>query len=131
MATITRVTAASVDASTAQFAPQITGLIAGEALDAAAPCYIKSDGKVYHSNGTANNAAAAVDGFTPRAAAAGQPITLYGPGTRFRYGSGLTPGASYYLSGTAGKLDDAATTGGTAIIARAINATDIVVMAKQ
>jgi hypothetical protein len=132
MATITRVTAASVDASTAMFAPQITGLIAGEALDACAPCYVKAaDGKVYMSNGTAANAAAKVDGFTPRSAAAGEAITLFGPGTRMRYGSGLTPSADYYLSATAGRLDDAATTGGTAIIARAITATDIVVMAKQ
>jgi hypothetical protein len=44
----------------------------------------------------------------------------------FRYGAGLTPGASYFLSGTvAGGIADAATTGGTAPCAFAIDATRI------
>ena len=47
MSLITRASTASMDASTGQLAPQITGLYAGEDLDVAAPCYIKSsDGKV-------------------------------------------------------------------------------------
>jgi hypothetical protein len=131
MALLTRDANASVDASTAMFAPQITGLIAGEALDACAPCRIHTDGKAYMSNGTAADAEAKVDGFTPRAAAAGQAITLFGPGTRMRYGTSLTPGANYYLGGTDGRLDTAATTGGANPIARAIDTTDIVVLAKQ
>jgi hypothetical protein len=129
MALVTRATDASVDASTAMFAPQITGLLAGEAIDVCAPCYIKSsDGKVWMSNGTAVNEAAEFVGFCPRAALAGEPVTLYGFGTRMRYAaSGLTPGDILYIGATAGRLDTAATTGDTAAggTAQVISATDI------
>lgn len=132
MALITRASDASIDISTAMFAPQIADLEAGEDLDAAAPCYINSsDGKVYMTNGTAANEAAEFVGFTPRAAKAGQPVTLFGLGTRFRYGSGLTPGDKYYAATTAGRLDTVATIGGTTALARAVTSTDIVVIAPQ
>jgi hypothetical protein len=89
MAPVTKDPNASVDVSTAMFAAQITGLIAGENISVCAPCYIKAaDGKVYQSNGTAANEAAKFDGFCPRAALAGQPVTLYGIGTRMRFGNG-------------------------------------------
>lgn len=126
MALVTRSANASMDASTGMFAPQITGLIAGENLDVAAPCYIKSsDGKVYMSNGTAANEAAEIVGFTPRAAKAGQAITLFGKGARFGYGSGLTPGDKLFIGATAGRLDTAATTGDAVGVAQVITATDI------
>ena len=126
MALVTRSTDASMDVSTAQFAPQLTGLFAGEALDVAAPCYIKSaDGKVYMTNATAANEAAEVVGFTPRAVALGQPVTLFGKGTRFHYGSGLTPGNILYSGATAGRLDDGATAGDAFGVAQVITATDI------
>jgi len=133
MADITKAADAHIDASTAMFAGQLTGsLIAGEALGAVNPCYISTaDGKVYNSIGTAANNAAQCDGFTPVAYAAGEAVTLFGVGTRFRYASsGLTPGANYYVSVTAGggKLGDAPSTGGTRPVARAINATDIYVI---
>ncbi|HTG26106.1 MAG TPA: hypothetical protein VK681_39275 [Reyranella sp.] len=127
MALVTRVAQCSMDASQGMFAPSITGnLYAGEALDVGAACYIKAaDGKVYMSNGTAANEAAKFDGFTARACAIGEPVTLFGIGARFRYGSGLTIGASYFVAATAGRLDTAATTGGLVAIARALSATDI------
>lgn len=126
MALVTRSTDASIDVSTAQFAPQITGLYAGEDLDAAAPCYIKSsDGKVYMANATSADEAAELVGFTPRAAKSGQPVTLFGKGSRFHYGSGLTPGDIYYVGATAGRLDTGATTGDAFGVAQAINTTDI------
>lgn len=126
MALITRASTASMDASTGMFAPQITGLTAGEALDVAAPCYIKSsDGKVYMSNGTGANEAAEIVGFTPRAVASGQPVTLFGKGARFSYGTGLTPGNILYIGATAGRLDAAATTGDAVGVAQVITATDI------
>lgn len=131
MALVTRSSDASIDVSTAQFAPQITGLYAGEDLDAAAPCYIKSDGKVWMSNGTAANAAAAVDGFTPRAVKSGQPVTIFGEGSRFHYGSSLTPGATLYVGATAGRLDTAATTGDASGVVKVVNATDIVVLRRK
>lgn len=119
---------ASIDASTAMYAPQLTGLEAGEDLDVAAPCYIKSsDGKVYMCNGTSANEAAEFAGFTPRAVKSGQPVTLFGLGARFRYGSSLTPGDVFYMGATAGRLDTAATTGDSLGLAMAISSTDVVV----
>lgn len=132
MALVTRSTSASLDASTGMYAPQTTGnLYAGEALDAVAACYIKaSDGLVYMSNGTAATEPAKFDGFTARACVIGQPVTLFGVGTRFRYGTGLTVGADYYIAATAGRLDTASTTGGVNPIARVLHGgTDIRVTA--
>jgi len=129
MALLTRAADASVDASTAMFAPQISGLVAGEAIAACAACYVKAaDGLVYNSNGTAADAAAKVDGFSAQAATAGQGVTLFGPGLRMRYGTGLTIAALYYLGTTAGRLDTAATTGGTVAVAKAITSTDVVII---
>ena len=126
MTLITRSTTAGIDISSAQFAPQIPDLIAAEDLAIAAPCHIlAADGKVYLSTATAADADAALDGFAARAAKAGEPITLFGIGARFQYGSGLTPGATLYMGATDGRLDDAATTGDAAGVAKVINATDI------
>jgi len=103
---------------------------AGEALDACAPCYIKSsDGKVYMCNGTSANEAAEFVGFTARAypASSDQPVTLFGFGTRLRYGSSLTPGDVYYIGATAGRLDTAATTGDGMGTAQAVSTTDIMI----
>lgn len=126
MALVTPVTP-SGDAATNMYVPQRSGdLYAGEALLACAPCYIKnSDGLVYMSNGTAATEPAGFDGVTPCAYAVGEAVTLYGIGARFKYGTGLTPGAKYYIAATAGRLDTAATTGDAVGVARAINATDI------
>jgi len=115
-----------MDASTGMFAPQISGLLAGEALAVAAPCYIKSsDGLVYMSNGTADTEPAEIIGFTPRAVGIGQPVTLFGKGARFHYGTGGTPGNKLYIGATAGRLDDGATTGDAVGVAQWLTATDI------
>lgn len=122
-------TTTTPEARSAQHANQIPaslGLVAGEALLTAAPCYIKaSDGKVYMTNGTSANEAAEIDGWTGKPYAAGMPVTLWGRGVIFEYGTGLTPGADYYPGTTAGRLDTAATTGGTTPCARSISATHI------
>lgn len=130
MALLTRATDASVDASTAMFVEQISGKVAGENIDACAPCYVSAtDGLVYMSNGTAANAAAKVDGFSAESARAGQGVTLLGRGLRMRYSAGgLTPAALYYLAATAGRLDTAATTGGTLALCKAIDTTDLKVV---
>lgn len=126
MSLVTRSSSASLDTVTAMKAPQITGLYAGEDLDIAAPCYIKSsDGKVYMSNGTAANEAAEVIGFSARAVKSGEPVTVFGKGARFQYGSSLTPGDVYYVGATKGRLDTAATTGDAVGVAQAITSTDI------
>lgn len=127
MALVTRSSTPDIDISSAQYAPQIPAQVAGEALDPVAPCYIGTDGKVYMSNGTAADANAAVDGFSPPySVAAGEAVTLMGKGTRYRYAdSGLTPGQKLYVGATDGRLDDAATIGDANGVAKAINATDI------
>jgi hypothetical protein len=126
MSLVTRDSACSMDANTGRKAPHIAGLLAGEAIDAGAPVYIKSsDGKLYMSNGTAANEAAEIVGFAPAAASAGEACSVYGKGARFRYGSGLTPGDKYYIAATAGRLDTAATTGDAVGVAQAITSTDI------
>lgn len=125
MALLTKAADASVDASTTMFAEQISGCVAYEDVPAIAACYVGSDGLVHLSNGTANDASAKFDGISAQAAKAGQGVTLFGRGTRMRYGTGLTVGALYYIAATAGRLDTAATTGGLVAVAKAITTTDI------
>jgi hypothetical protein len=120
----------SMDAMTAQYAPQITGLFAGEALFLGAACYIKaSDGLVYLSDGAADHEHARSHGFTGRKVAIGEPVTLFGVGARFHYAaSGLVPGAQLFMSGvTPGELATAASVGDSLGMAFAANATDVVV----
>lgn len=120
---------AGVDASTAAVAAQISGLVAGEALFAGAIVRINAaDGKVYLANGTAADANAKIAGVVPRAAGIGQPVTVYGVGARFRYATGLTPGAILFLGTTAGRADTAATTGDAVGVLRVINDTDVQVV---
>jgi hypothetical protein len=114
-----------MDTTTGQLAPQIPGLVAGEDLDPVAPCYIGANFKVFMSNGAAANEAASFDGFTPKEYKTGEPVTLFGVGTRFKYADGtLTPG-TLYIGATKGRLDTAATTGDTKGVARVIDASDI------
>jgi hypothetical protein len=132
MADVARVANASGDTTHLMKVAQITGdEYAGEDLPAAAPVYKNAaDGLWYKSTGAAANAAASCWGFTPRAVKTGEPVTIYGIGARFRYGSGMTVGAKLYVSGaTAGLLADAASTGGTVAVARVITPTDIQVIA--
>lgn len=125
--------AASATPSLASVEPpasnRITGLVAGAVLRAGDACYIAaSDGKVYPSTGAAATAPAKVHGWAAMAAAIGDGITLFFE-VNIRYGAGLTPGAAYFLSGTnAGGIADAASTGGTGIIAFAVDATRLHVM---
>jgi hypothetical protein len=104
---------------------QIAGLLAGAAIAAGDACYINSSGVVVLSTGAAANAAAKVRGFAAAAATSGEAVTLVWD-VNFRYGAGLTPGADVYLSGTtAGALDSATSTGGTAPIGFVVDATRI------
>lgn len=127
MASVAKSGQPSVSTSVPPTNCQLSGLYAGEALAAGDACYIKtSDGKVYRSNGTAANAAAVVDGFTPSDVPIGEVVTLMWH-VNFRYGAGLSPGSFVYLDTTAGGLSDAATTGGTVPIGRVVDATRIFV----
>jgi hypothetical protein len=120
---------AGPDASTIAVAPQISGLVAGEALFAGAIVRIDAtSGKVFLANGTAADANAQIAGVVPRSAGIGQPVTVYGIGARFRYATGLTPGAKLFLGTTAGRADTAATTGDAVGVFRVINDTDVQVI---
>jgi hypothetical protein len=102
----------------------IRGLLTGEAVTAGDVCYIASTGLVMLSNGTSANAAAVGFGIAAGDAALGEAVTLY-RNVSMHYGAALTPGAPYFVGATAGRLDTAATTGGTVVVARAIDATRI------
>lgn len=100
-----------------------SNLKAGAAIAAGDACYIASTGLVHPSTGAAANAAAKVRGFAAAAAASGEAVTLL-TDVDFHYGSGMTPGIDVFLSAaTAGALSDVATTGGTAPIGFALDAT--------
>jgi hypothetical protein len=132
MATITRSTSASLDSAGGMFVIQRSGNIyAGEALDLVSACRIHTDGLIYMADGSAADAEARFIGMTPKSYLSGEAVTLYGIGARFRYATGMTPGARLFLSATDGRLDDAATTGGTLCIAIALNATDIEIVGYQ
>lgn len=102
----------------------LRGLKAGEAIAAGDVIYIAADGTLMRSNGTAATAAAVGSWIAAGAAAAGEALTGF-KNVAFHYGSGLTPGTPFYAAATAGGLDTAATTGGTVVVARAIDATRI------
>ena len=102
----------------------IRGLKAGEAIAAGDVCYIAADGSVMRSNGTAATAPAVAVGIAAGTTSSGEAVTLF-RNVAFHYGSGLTPGAPYYVAATAGRLDTAATTGGLVPVARAIDDTRI------
>lgn len=106
---------------------QVTGLVAGEALDYCSLVYIKSDGKAWLATGAALTAPARARGIVPGKHASGdKDVTIYFGEVTVNYGAGLTPGADYYLSGTVpGGLADAASTGGLAVIAFAVDATRV------
>lgn len=124
MATLTKAGTPSLATYLPPASCQTAGLLAGEDLAAGDACYIKSDGKVWRSTGTAVAAAARCDGFAAMATKAGEAVTLFFD-VVFRYATGLTPGERVYVSATAGALDDAATTGGTAPVGYAIDATRV------
>jgi hypothetical protein len=126
MATLTKSGTPSPCSMLIQDANKITKP-AGEAIAAGDMVYVKSDDKLWKANGTAANALALSVGMaTVAQATAGEPVTA-AFGVQFHYGSGLTPGARYYVSNTAGALDDAATIGGTVAVAYAVDATRIFV----
>lgn len=105
---------------------QINGVVAGEALAAGDFVYIKqSDGRVYRATGAAANEAARARGIVLQAAAIGDGVSVLS-GVQVRYGAALPPGVPLFLSGAVtGGLADAASTGGTAEIAYAVDATRI------
>ena len=127
MATLVKSGTPSLASALPDASQKITGLLAGEAIAVGDVCYIAAAGTIFRSNGTAATAPAKCDGMAVVAAAIGEAVTLIHD-VNVRYGATLTPGARYYVSATAGALDDVATIGGTAPVAFAIDATRIHIM---
>jgi hypothetical protein len=123
--TIVRSASASVDASTAMVAPQLSQLELGEDVLACMPLQIKADGKLWKASGAAADANARIVGIAARAGRAGQTTTVLGAGTYFKYADEtLTPGALIYL-GTAGTLSTGTSLGDLVGIGQAVTASDI------
>jgi hypothetical protein len=129
MAEVTRVSTNSLASLLPDPSQKITGLVAGEVLTPGDACYIKaSDGRVYKSNGTALTEVGRVDGWAMLDTSIGDPVTLIHD-VNFEYGSGLTPGARYFVSAAnSGKLVDAANTGSPAPVAFAVDSKRVHVM---
>ncbi len=102
-------------------------MIAGEDIGILDAVYVASTGLVMKATGAVANAAARVRGFALRAIKSGEPAT-FGFGFVAQYGTGLVPGADYFLGAVAGGLDTAATVGGTAPVAFAMDATRVFFM---
>jgi hypothetical protein len=130
MSLITIDTDASMDAHGAQYVYSVGPFVAGEALLAASPCRMDSDGKVYMSISTETTVSGVSDylGFAPKAVASGCPVTLYGQGARFDYGSSLTPNTHLYIGATKGRLDTAMVADADYPVALVVSDTDIVVI---
>lgn len=128
MADITR-DKPSPDASTAMHASQIPTSTAGENIPAGAAVRLDANGKIMLATGAANDNKARFLGLAARAAKMGQPITVFGIGTRFGYATGLTPGQGLYLGTAPGALSDAATPGSASPVAVAVSTTDILITA--
>jgi len=127
MALVTRrtdVTVETISAAHASQTPSALKLVAGEALDPAAPCRITASG-VFMTDATAADALANVHGWTGQAYAIGEPVTLWGRDVIFQYSTGLTPGAILYAGATKGRLDTAATVGDAVGVALVVSATHI------
>lgn len=106
----------------------ITGLLAGEDLGWADVVFLQTDGKWYKASGAAATINARASGFTTNGAKLGDPVTVIRKnsgvciGYRPKIGAAdAAPGTRFFLSGTvAGGLADAASTGGTEVLAYAL-----------
>lgn len=123
MALVTRLPSADIDAGAAMLNPVLSGdLIAGEALDAVAPCYLAADGKYYMCDATTAGVKTRVAGWTPQAYKQNAVIDLVqGDGTTASYATGLTPGIPLYLASTKGRLDTAPGTGDAGPVAQVMH----------
>jgi hypothetical protein len=117
MAELTRGTGISPATYQPPYNAQRASHIAGEALTAGDMVYLKSDGKVWKATGAAANAAALAIGMVLKDYPVGDEGVTVWKDITVNYGTGYTPGARLYVSGTvAGGLADAASTGGTTAV---------------
>ena len=130
MSLVTKGTILSLDVASARYAVRVSHLFAAEDLAAVAPCYINAAGRVamsIDSQETVTNVSDFV-GFTADAVPSGQPVTLFGKGARFSYGSSLTPNTPLYVAATAGRLDTGQISSADDPTALVISTKDILVL---
>lgn len=136
MADITKVSTASIDPVSARAVPFISGLVAGEDLQKASPCYILGE-EVYMSGSSVTETfnivsgsliQSRVDGFTAESVLDGEPVTLFGNGARFNYSSGLMSGSPLFVGVSSGSLSYTKSLEGDLPVARVITSTDIIVL---
>ena len=133
MALITKATNCGFDGHSVQKGVVISGILAGEALSKLDSVYIKgADGKAYKTitSASAVDGSSAYMGFVFADTASGQPCDIVKHATA-SYSTGLTPGALFYVSGSAAILSDADLSGSTVVenpIAQAITSTEIYIM---
>lgn len=111
MPTHTLSPSADIDASTAMYAQQVTGLRYGEDIPAGHPVRIGAGRKIFKAT-----LGQKFDGIVPRGGIVGQPGTIYGIGTRFRAtDTDLNPELLYTLTATAGEFSDTPVTNALAV----------------
>ncbi len=100
-------------------------MIAAEDILACEAVYISGANSVSKaSNSVTTNGESKFIGLAPKDYRAGEPVTVFGNGSRFKYSIGMTPGEYLYVSSTAGKLTDEGAVGDRPV-AIALNSTDI------
>jgi len=103
----------------------VSGLLAGEDIEAGDACYIKAaDGKVYLSSADSTDDEQQVVGYATTDADSGEAVTL-AENVNFNYGEELNPGADVYLSTTPGAIADDMDNSAWMPIGRVIDATRI------
>ncbi len=103
----------------------------GQNLDAGAPCYLNSDGRIYMSASAITDESTHPNfvGFTVQTYSASQPCTLFGLGSRLHIAeSGLTVGARVWSGSVAGTIQDAKGATLDEPLAKVVSATDILVV---
>jgi hypothetical protein len=110
-------------------APIRQTLKAGAVLTAGEAVYESSTGVLLESVTDAGGLSAIFDGIVVVSAAIGDPVTVFQQGSVIYIGAhGLDIGAFIYPSATAGKLSDTLISTGEQPIAKAVSATEIVVV---
>jgi len=103
------------------------------AIPIGAPCYVTATALTVLPSITTTTSPGlatftAFNGFSVNAVAIGEPVTLFGIGTRVHIvESGLTIGAYYWCSATAGRISDALVLAGDTPFAYSVSATDIII----
>lgn len=118
MAVIEKYGTPSLSSPTPSRENSVTGLHAGEDIEAGDVCLIDSTGAIMRADdNTGWRAIAAGD------APAGEPLTLY-VGVNFHYGQALTPGTALFAT-TDGALDDTDPADGSTPVAVVLDSTRV------